>query len=130
MRGWPICRGSPGHRVCQQAQQSGVSCTLLAHLQGEPSGRLLAYDPPTGTTRVLLDKIWAANGVALAQDGASVVVSSTNTACLLRYWLAGDKVGVEHKLCQQCCLLAAHLGEEPRVRACSWFDKLCGNAAC
>ena len=48
---------------------------------------------------MLLDEIWAANGVALAQDGASVVVSSTNTACLLRYWLTGSKVGAVDKLC-------------------------------
>ena len=48
---------------------------------------------------MLLDEIWAANGVALAQDGASVVVSSTNTACLLRYWLTGSKVGAIDELC-------------------------------
>ena len=97
--------GSQAHSA-GEAQIRGIasskSLTLTlnaAHLQGEPSGRLLAYEPLTGTTRVLLDQIWASNGVALAQDEASVVVSSTNTACLLQYWLTGSKVRVYDRLC-------------------------------
>ena len=90
--------GEAHFRRSAGSESHGLTHTAC-HLQGEPSGRLLAYDPQTGTTRVLLDKIWAANGVALAQNGASVVVSSTNTACLLRYWLTGSKVGACDKLC-------------------------------
>eukprot|EP00891_Asterochloris_glomerata_P008778 jgi/Astpho2/8778/e_gw1.00128.33.1_t len=88
-------RDEEGHYDLLAAHKANL---LQASGQGELGGRLLAYEPLTGTTRVLLDQIWAANGVALAQDEASVVVSSTNTACLLQYWLTGSKAGTSEVL--------------------------------
>ena len=57
------------------------------------NGRLLAHDPATGRTRVLLDGLQFANGVALAPDGRSVLVAQTGRYDVLRYWLAGDRAG-------------------------------------
>ena len=56
-------------------------------------GRLMQYDPASGTTTVLLDGLQFANGVALAPDGHSVLVAQTGRYDVLRYWLRGDRAG-------------------------------------
>lgn len=56
-------------------------------------GRLLEHDPATGRTRVLLDGLQFANGVALAPDGHSVLVAQTGRYDVLRYWLHGPLAG-------------------------------------
>lgn len=58
-------------------------------------GRLLQYSPDTGETRVLLDGLQFANGVALAPDQKSVLVAQTGNYDILRYWLEGERAG-EH----------------------------------
>lgn len=62
-------------------------------LENAPNGRLLAYDPDTGTTRVLLDGLYFANGVAVAPDGAYVLVNETSRYRVRRYWLEGPRQG-------------------------------------
>lgn len=57
------------------------------------NGRLLKYDPATGTVTVLLDGLQFANGVALAPDERSVLVAQTGSYNVLRYWLAGEQAG-------------------------------------
>ncbi|ASK34040.1 SMP-30/gluconolactonase/LRE family protein [Alloalcanivorax mobilis] len=56
-------------------------------------GRLLKYDPATGTTTVLLKGLQFANGVALAADESFVLVTETGSYDVVRYWLTGDKAG-------------------------------------
>jgi sugar lactone lactonase YvrE len=56
-------------------------------------GRLLEHDPESGRTRVLLDGLQFANGVALAPDGNSVLVAQTGNYDVLRYWLRGPLAG-------------------------------------
>ncbi|SEO43697.1 SMP-30/gluconolactonase/LRE family protein [Aquisalimonas asiatica] len=56
-------------------------------------GRLLAFDPDTGDTTVLLDGLQFANGVALAPDEASVLVAETGRYTIVRYWLEGERAG-------------------------------------
>lgn len=56
-------------------------------------GRLLEHDPATGRTRVLLDGLQFANGVALAPDGGAVLVAQTGRYDVLRYWLRGPLAG-------------------------------------
>jgi len=58
-----------------------------------PRGHLLAYDPQTGSTRVLLDSLWLANGVAVSPDGSFVLVAETTGLRVTRYWLTGAKEG-------------------------------------
>ena len=43
-------------------------------LQGEPSGRLLSYNPATGKTHVVAQGFWFANGVALSKDESCIAV--------------------------------------------------------
>lgn len=57
------------------------------------NGRLLAYDPDSGETRVLLDKLQFANGVAVSEDGSFVLVNETGNYVVRKFWLTGDKKG-------------------------------------
>ena len=60
---------------------------------GEPNGRLLAYDPQTNETSLLLDSLYFANGVALAPDESYVLVNESSLGLVRRYWLAGPNTG-------------------------------------
>lgn len=65
----------------------------LDFLEHRPNGRLLAYEPATKTTRVVLDNLYFANGVAISPDQQFLVVAETAKYRLLRYWLAGERRG-------------------------------------
>ncbi len=66
---------------------------LLDLLEARPHGRLLAYDPATRQTRVLLKDLYFANGVALSANQDFVLVNETYRYRITRYWLTGDKAG-------------------------------------
>ena len=57
------------------------------------AGRLLAWRPATGTTELLLSGLQFANGVAVAGDGASVLVAELGAYRITRYWLEGPRKG-------------------------------------
>ncbi|MCS7078567.1 MAG: SMP-30/gluconolactonase/LRE family protein [Chloracidobacterium sp.] len=65
----------------------------LDFLEHRPNGRLLAYDPATKTTRVVLENLYFPNGVALSPDQQSLVLAETAKYRILRYWLAGERRG-------------------------------------
>ena len=58
-----------------------------------PYGRFMVYDPDTASTKVLLDQLYFANGVALSQAEDFVLVNETWRYRVLRYWLKGEKAG-------------------------------------
>lgn len=62
-------------------------------LSAKGNGRLLRHDPETGETETLMDDLYFANGVALAEDEDSVLVNETGRYRIQRYWLEGDKAG-------------------------------------
>ncbi len=62
-------------------------------MDGRPHGRLLAYDPKNKTTRVLLDGLYFANGVALSPDESFVLISESFAFRITRYWLTGKNQG-------------------------------------
>jgi sugar lactone lactonase YvrE len=66
---------------------------LLDLLEARPHGRLLSYDPSTGETRVLLNDLYFANGVALSANEDFVLINETYRYRITRYWLKGDKAG-------------------------------------
>ncbi len=66
---------------------------LLDLLEARPHGRLLSYDPGTGETRVLLDDLYFANGVALSANEDFVLVNETYRYRITRYWLKGERAG-------------------------------------
>jgi len=67
--------------------------TVLDLLQHRGDGRLLAYDPATGETDVLLTGLYYANGVAVSADGSFVLVAETTAYRVRRYWLSGPRRG-------------------------------------
>lgn len=66
---------------------------LLDLLEARPHGRLLSYDPHSGETRVLLNDLYFANGVALSANEDFVLVNETYRYRITRYWLKGEQAG-------------------------------------
>ena len=62
-------------------------------LEHRPNGRLLEYDAERDETRLLLDDLYFANGVAVAADQSFVLVVETGAYRVRRYWLTGSKAG-------------------------------------
>lgn len=62
-------------------------------LEHRPNGRLLEYDPVLQETRLLLDDLYFANGVAVAADQSFVLVVETGAYRVRRYWLKGSRAG-------------------------------------
>ena len=62
-------------------------------LEHQPNGRFFAYDPKTKQTRVLLNDLYFANGVAVSPDQTFVLVNDTSAYRVRRYWLSGPKQG-------------------------------------
>uniref|UniRef100_A0A3Q3MFJ7 Zgc:194209 n=2 Tax=Mastacembelus armatus TaxID=205130 RepID=A0A3Q3MFJ7_9TELE len=58
-------------------------------------GRLLSYDPQTGSVSVLLDSLYMPNGVVLSPDERFLLLAETSIARILRYWLRGPKAGTK-----------------------------------
>ena len=61
--------------------------------ENRPYGALVALDPETGNTDILVEDLYFANGVAMAADGRSVFVLETYRYRLSRYWLEGPRAG-------------------------------------
>lgn len=59
----------------------------------QPDGRLLAYEPKTQQTRVVLKGLYFANGVAVSADQSFVLVAETGAYRIRRVWLTGAKKG-------------------------------------
>jgi sugar lactone lactonase YvrE len=56
-------------------------------------GRLVAHDPETGLTEVVLEGLQFANGVTVSPDGSFVLVAETGAYRIRRLWLAGPAAG-------------------------------------
>jgi len=69
---------------------SNYKADILEH---QPNGRLLAYEPATKTTRVVLSDLRFANGVAISPDQTFVLVCETERYRIHRVWLNGQKQG-------------------------------------
>jgi len=61
--------------------------------EARPNGRLLCFDPETGQTSTVVKNIPFPNGVCTAHDGRSMLVASTITCSVWRYWLEGPGKG-------------------------------------
>jgi len=71
----------------------GIHDNLLDVMESRKTGRLLSFDPSTGITKVELDDLGFANGVALAADESFVLVNETFRYRVTRLWLTGPKSG-------------------------------------
>jgi len=59
----------------------------------QPTGRLLSYNPANKTTKLELENLYFANGVALGPKDEYVLVSETFGLVINKYWLKGSKKG-------------------------------------
>ncbi len=71
----------------------GYKDNILDFFDGRPSGRLISYHPDTAETRVHLEDLFFANGVAMGPDDTYVLINETGTGRIHRLWLHGDKAG-------------------------------------
>ncbi|KAK6146317.1 hypothetical protein DH2020_020186 [Rehmannia glutinosa] len=62
-------------------------------LEGEATGRLLRYDPPTKTTHVVLNGLAFPNGVQLSKDQSFLLYTETTNCRIMKYFLKGPKSG-------------------------------------
>ena len=62
-------------------------------LEHRPNGSLLAYYPESGETRLLLDDLYFANGIAVSKDDSFVLINETWKYRVIRYWLTGARAG-------------------------------------
>lgn len=67
--------------------------SLLDIMEHGGQGLLLAFDPSSGETAVVLENLNYANGVALSPDDSYVLVSETGHYRVLKHWLAGTRRG-------------------------------------
>ncbi|MEV0156750.1 SMP-30/gluconolactonase/LRE family protein [Micromonospora sp. NPDC050686] len=63
-------------------------------LEHRPNGKVLAYQPGSGRTEVVVAGLYFPNGIALAPDGAALLVAETATHRLLRVGLPDGAVTV------------------------------------
>jgi len=77
------------------AQSNGgtYAASLLDTMEHGGHGRLMVYDPADQSTKMLMDGLNFANGVAVAEDSSFVLVNETGSYRLHKYWLTGDQAG-------------------------------------
>ena len=66
---------------------------VLDMLENRPNGALYVWDPSGHQTRLVRDRLYFPNGVAVAADGQSIFVSETFRYRILRLWVAGPRRG-------------------------------------
>ncbi|MEM6543602.1 MAG: SMP-30/gluconolactonase/LRE family protein [Pseudomonadota bacterium] len=82
------------------AKQSGdtLAASLLDLMEHSANGRILVYDPVSGSTRVFADGLTFANGVAVTDSGDALLVNETGTYSVHRYSLADSDYGRRNTL--------------------------------
>ncbi len=70
-----------------------LNASLLEIFEHQGNGRLIEYNPSTGNSVILMDKLVFANGVAVSHDEQSILVNETGKYRVLRYWLLGPNKG-------------------------------------
>ncbi|MGI9271999.1 MAG: SMP-30/gluconolactonase/LRE family protein [Woeseiaceae bacterium] len=56
-------------------------------------GLVIEFNPRNGESRILLDGVNFANGVAISDDDSFLLIAETGSYRILKYWLVGDKAG-------------------------------------
>ncbi|KAL0349329.1 UNVERIFIED_CONTAM: protein STRICTOSIDINE SYNTHASE-LIKE 13 [Sesamum angustifolium] len=62
-------------------------------LEGEATGRLLRYDPPTRTTHVVMEGLAFPNGVQLSKDQSFLLLTETTNCRIMKHFLEGPQTG-------------------------------------
>ena len=85
----------PADRIGYQkkARWDALFASKLDLVRGQATGRILEYNPTTDTTRVLVDNLKFANGIAVDRDETYLLVSQTFGPRMSKYHLKGDLAG-------------------------------------
>ncbi len=77
------------------AEQYGgtYAASLLDITEHGGHGLIIEFNPASGATRVLLDGLNFANGVAISDDQSFLLIAETGAYRILKYWLAGPRAG-------------------------------------
>ena len=62
-------------------------------MERRPHGALYAYHPDNQVTRLLLDDLYFANGVAISENEDFLFINETANYSISKYWLKGPKKG-------------------------------------
>ena len=62
-------------------------------LEARGNGRIICYNPTTGTTHTALRGLKFPNGICIASDGQSILFAETFGCSIKRYWFDGPKTG-------------------------------------
>jgi len=71
----------------------GIEDIRADGMETRPTGRLIRYDPKSGETEVMMDKLMFANGVAMPPDERYVLVAEWYGYRISRLWLKGEMKG-------------------------------------
>ena len=69
------------------------AASLLDTMEHGGHGRLLVYDPVDQSTKILMEGLNFANGVATDAGSQFILVNETGSYRIHKYWLQGDKAG-------------------------------------
>jgi sugar lactone lactonase YvrE len=75
-----------------------MEATLYDVMEHGGHGRVIAYDPATGQSTVLLDGLAYANGIAISEAGDFLLIVEMNEYRILKYWLDGPRQGTREVL--------------------------------
>ncbi len=67
--------------------------SLLDIMEHGGHGRVVEFDPASGTARVILDGLQFANGIAISEDQRFLLIAETGAYRILKYWLQGPAAG-------------------------------------
>ncbi len=79
--------------VSDSSRRFGIDHWLGDLLEHSGTGRLIRVTPGAAEPEVVLDGLYFANGVALAEDESFVLVAETGAYRLTRLWLSGPQAG-------------------------------------
>lgn len=60
-------------------------CLMFQVIELNDLGRLLSYDPETGSVKVLLDSLYMPNGIVLSPDESFLLLAETSIGRILKY---------------------------------------------
>lgn len=67
-------------------------------LESRGNGRIICFDPRTGTTRTVLKNLVFPNGICMTGDGQSFLFAETWACRISRYWFDGPKKGTVERI--------------------------------